>query len=35
MVLIKKITEMKKVTLLLLAIFTFTFVNAQTNKEED
>ncbi len=25
---------MKKVTLLLLAIFTFTFVNAQTNKEE-
>jgi len=34
MVLIKKITEMKKVTLLLLAIFTFTFVNAQTNKEE-
>ena len=30
----KTITEMKKVTLLLLAIFTFTFVNAQTNKEE-
>jgi|WetSurSiteA1Bulk_404760.scaffolds.fasta_scaffold01100_2 hypothetical protein len=32
--LIKTITKMKKVTLLLLAIFTFTFVNAQTNKEE-